>query len=64
MNEVQYRGMEARSKGQPRNPTVEPNERNDWLVGWDMMDTRINDLLKNARTMMNDIAALRQRTKT
>lgn len=62
MNKQQIDGMEARASGLPRASCgYSGDERYQWLVGYDTMDCRISELLKNANEMLSTLQSLRGR---
>lgn len=58
MNDDQLEGMHARARGASRatNPyTQDAHARRDWFRGYDLMESHIEDILTNARQMVDHL---------
>jgi lipid A disaccharide synthetase len=60
MNQDQIDGMQARSRGEKKICFLSGSRKDEWLKGYEVMETHINNALKAAKQMHEQITALRK----
>lgn len=62
MSEEQIAGMEARSRGKSRKRDPAGSATQEWLIGYNLMDERINETIRYAKDFRSEVSVLKKKS--